>query len=340
MTSSVSAVSVPPCDGGRADLAASFSGRDEYYSLPGLSASGMKDLEVSPLRYWYKHVNPERIEEPPTAAMRFGTALHCAVLEPDKFDQRYARELDPQEHDGCLFTIEEMRSYLRSKGFTPKGTRKAEVIAQVASIEGHPPIYDVIESEYKTANTGKEILTAYDWARLAGASQSLRSEPEIDRILSSGSPEVTMFAIEPETKVLLKAKMDWVSPICTMDVKTFTQQRGQSIDRSIANAIYYEKYYRQGYFYSLLRAMNNGGKAPEFILPFVESEAPYETRLRSLTPRVMGEANLYWEKARIETEQLIRLYARCMKKYGESPWRDPQEVSILEDQEIPALAYN
>jgi hypothetical protein len=41
----------------------------------------MKDLAVSPLRYWHLNLNPNRPPRIETPEMQFGTALHCLVLE-------------------------------------------------------------------------------------------------------------------------------------------------------------------------------------------------------------------------------------------------------------------
>ena len=57
-----------------------------YHGLPRLSASGAKTLLKSPARYRWEREHPAK----PTAAMEFGTLLHCLVLEPQVFAERYA----------------------------------------------------------------------------------------------------------------------------------------------------------------------------------------------------------------------------------------------------------
>ena len=54
---------------------------DEYRALPGVNWSTLSAMRTSPLHY--RH----RLEQPreDTPGMRFGRALHCAVLEPDDF---------------------------------------------------------------------------------------------------------------------------------------------------------------------------------------------------------------------------------------------------------------
>ena len=66
-----------------------------YRDTDAISQSQLKWLQKSPLHYWSRFIDPARIEVPlDTPALRFGTATHTAVLEPDRFQADYA--LGPQ----------------------------------------------------------------------------------------------------------------------------------------------------------------------------------------------------------------------------------------------------
>jgi hypothetical protein len=319
----------------------------EYFDAPGLSYSQMKDLAVSPLRFWFRWINPERVIEEPTPEMRLGSALHCAVLEPDVFLDRYASKIGPEDFDGCLETIEDIRLWIRSKGQTPKGTRKADVIEQAVSIDASVPIFDVLERRHFAQHNGKVMLPRDDWDRVYAAAKALQAEPKLQAILSEGGQsEFCILVRDPETGVRLKGRLDWVTEKTILDLKTFSQKRGKSIDKTVTDAIYWEQYHLQGYFYSLLMALFAGldptsgpQKVQRYVLAFVESEQPHEVRIRSLLPKAAAQVNMLWETARIEVRNLIRLYAACSEKYGTKPWRDPSDVEPLVDEEFPALAY-
>ncbi len=301
----------------------------------------MKDLEVSPLRYWYLHINPNRPKDEPTPAMKVGTALHYAVLEPSKLDDHVVCQLKLEPH--WLVTVEHLRAWLKDHGAEPKGTRKDGLITQALALDPKVKIWDVEEKMFQAKNDGKIILHADDWARVHGMANALRNEPRLMEILSAGEPEVSMFAPDPDSGVMLKSRLDWVTPSVTLDLKTFSQTRGKTIDQTVADAIWYEKYYRQAYLYSRVRALQENApkKSPDSVLAFVESDEPFETRIRVLRPTTAGEPNLYWMRAASETDALIWRYSDCMRRFGtDTPWREDQGIDPLLDSEMKGLVFN
>lgn len=308
----------------------------EYFASPGLSFSGMKDLAISPLAYWFSNINPDRPADEPTAAMQFGSALHCAVLEPKEFDSRYCRALDLSEESRCLITADDLREWLKSKGQVKLGKKKIDLIEQVQALDPDWPIKDALEQIHVEENEGKIVLSVDDWDRVGGAALALRNEPSLKPILEEGEAEVVMSGIDLETGVRLKSKLDWVTPLFTLDIKTFAQQRGKSIDQCVADAIFYEGYYRQAWLYTHMRKLqpNRPGSLPPFLIAFVESEEPFEVRIKKLTP-----GNLYWDRAAVECKGFMRLYADYSNRYGVQPWRDRQHIEILHDEDMKQLAY-
>jgi hypothetical protein len=319
----------------------------QYRAAPGLCYSALKDLAISPLRFWAHWIDPNREREEPTPEMQFGSAVHCAVLEPEKFDSLYTCRVDASDYPGCLVTADDLKRWLAERGLPTSAKRKDELIARVIEADSTVPILDVLEARHAEESAGKVEFRKPDWERIQGAAEALHDEPRLNELLSDGEPEVAMFATDPDTGVLLKGRMDWVSPQFTLDVKTFSQMRGKSIDKTVTDAIWYEHYYWQAYFYALLRSLQEGfpkkgisAAAPPHVLAFVESDKPHETRLRTLLPKSVGETNLYWQRAQLEVRALIRMYAECWNRFGEKPWRSACELEALEDAEIPQLAYS
>jgi hypothetical protein len=129
-----------------------------------------------------------------------------------------------------------------------------------------------------------------------------------------------------------------MTPKVTLDIKTFSQKRGKSIDKSVTDAIYYEQYYRQAYVYALLRGWPDKWSG-DHVLAFVESEEPHEVRLRALRPKSGSQPNLYWLTAGVEVRGFCRTYAACMERFGEKPWRSECTIQALHDEDMPQLAW-
>jgi exodeoxyribonuclease VIII len=62
----------------------------EYHADPAISASHLHAVAASPYHYWARYLNPQRPPSVQTAAMKLGSLVHCAVLEPDELAKRYA----------------------------------------------------------------------------------------------------------------------------------------------------------------------------------------------------------------------------------------------------------
>jgi hypothetical protein len=63
---------------------------DAHHADPAIGSSGLKLLKRSPLHYWAQYVDPARERTEPTAAMKLGTAFHCALFEPLEYGKRFA----------------------------------------------------------------------------------------------------------------------------------------------------------------------------------------------------------------------------------------------------------
>jgi hypothetical protein len=311
----------------------------EYFASPGLSYSGMKDLAVSPYRYWFRRLNPEAPLEEESDEQVFGKALHKLILEPAQFESAYAREVVLEEIPGCLRTINEMRDWIRDKGHAPKGNLKSEVIAKVQSIDPNWPILDVLKAQHEEANRGKVIMKSADFSRVHACAASLMDEPIVVDLLKDAAIEQALFVKDAETGVLLKGRLDAMLPTRTLDFKTYTQRRGKTIDQSVLDAIWYEGYHHQAFMYALLRGWPEWKGSHTMI--FVESDPPHEVRIRQISPTVGGQMSLLFDRARFEVRALIQQYADCLKYFGtEKPWRSAQQVDVVVDEEIKALAFS
>ncbi|MBR1673091.1 MAG: PD-(D/E)XK nuclease-like domain-containing protein [Fretibacterium sp.] len=107
-------------------------GNEEYHAGPGLSSSDLKELSRSPLHYRAAKENPEE----PTESMKFGTAVHCSVLEPELFDEIYVRG---PEGDKRTKAVKEAWAAIEAEGKIPLSHDDFEAIQGITrSIREHP----------------------------------------------------------------------------------------------------------------------------------------------------------------------------------------------------------
>ena len=112
--------------------------RHEYDAAEGERWSRLKNMRKSPLHYLHglKHAGPT------TDAFRMGGAIHCALLEPELFADRYV-----------TYTADKCRG---------EGAKKAWV-------------------EFQAAHNHMTILAPDEWTRAHGVAAAVRAHPEAKR---------------------------------------------------------------------------------------------------------------------------------------------------------------
>lgn len=137
---------------------------EEYHKIEGISASGLKQAWKDPKLYFLKH----KLKRIPSPALTMGTALHEALLEPDKFDINNYQltpanktKLEVMQNNGKVMfdyilqnTKNEMSLIVEDEGFT----RKVRVDAYD---EANGIIYDVKTTRYNSPS--KFIYDAYEY---------------------------------------------------------------------------------------------------------------------------------------------------------------------------------
>ena len=171
---------------------------DEYHEQEALNKSGLVQLSKSPAHFyeWYHAPNEE-----PTNAMAFGTAIHTAILEPDKFDKSIiiAPKVDKR---------------------TKKG--KAE--------------WTTFEKKAK----GKIILTQDEANAIEGMRKSVFNNITAYDYLLEGIPEQSVFFNDPLHKCFCKVRPDFYSNLKeVVDIKSCLDAGYDAFSRAIANYKYH-----------------------------------------------------------------------------------------------------
>lgn len=175
--------------------------RSNYWTHPGVSQSQLRDLARSPMHYHAKHVARTAVTEE-TPAMRFGSAFHAAVLEPDVFASEYVTQSwDARTNEGKA-----ARDAALASGAKVLSEDDAETIAaMVASLRAHP-----LASLILASRTHTEHPIAW--------------ECPVTGIACKGKPDACAVAN---------------GSVSLVDLKTATDADPESFARSIANYAYH-----------------------------------------------------------------------------------------------------
>jgi len=170
----------------------------EYHSIPALSRSTLVRLARSPAH--------SRVPVYETPAMTMGTALHCAVLEPE----RYAREY-VMPPNGLRLTTKEGKAWKLEQGdntVLPRGGRGTTTVGGVD---------------------------------IEGMVKAIRQHEEASILLAHGVAEISAFAEHPDYKFLMKCRCDFLTDggPNVIELKTTTDVRLKPFAKKIADMHYH-----------------------------------------------------------------------------------------------------
>jgi len=209
---------------------------DRYHSGPGVSKSHLDAIaNVSPLHYWNKYVNPERVRADPTSAMVMGSAVHSAVLEPDLFPTEYVA--------------------------APTGINKRTNAGKAEF------------AAFETANKGKTVLDADDFATCLAVRDAVHRHPVASGLLTGGQAEQSFYAIDKETGELIKCRTDYMhdSGAMIVDLKTTDDASPNGFGKSAANF----RYPVQTSWYNGVLDAAFGEHPADWVFLAVEKSPPY-----------------------------------------------------------------
>lgn len=169
---------------------------EQYFAIEAMSQSGAKEMLRSPAHYRYQRDYPSE----PTDSMRFGTAVHAAVLEPDRFPSLVVRA-------------------------------PALNLRTVAGREAR--------DAFAAANAGRVVLAPADFDRVQRCAEAVHRHPAARRLLAGGEVETCYFWVDRRFDVPCKARIDLRNHGAVIDLKTTTDACADEYARTIASYGYH-----------------------------------------------------------------------------------------------------
>lgn len=206
-----------------------------YHAHPAVSKSHLDLIARSPLHYWARYLDPDRITPEPSAQMRLGTALHTHVLELSRWDEEIA--------------VAPAINRLTKAG-------KEEWAAFVANA------------------AGRTVITADDAAQVMAMGRAVMRHPAAAMLLGMpGKAETTHMWTDAATGLECKCRPDWLTDdgSIVVDLKTTKEASLRGFKQSVANY----RYHVQAAWYLHGLEQSTGKRPDQFIFICVESTAPY-----------------------------------------------------------------
>lgn len=229
---------------------------ERYLSLDALSASGIKRILQSPMHYKYDREHPTEATE----SMLLGTALHMAVLEPD----RYA--------DSVIVIPEDAPARPTSRQWTAAKPSPASLAAMQWW------------TEFETRAAGKLLLKPEQAAKVEGMAGAVRRHPVHDELLRDGTPETSFLWRDARTELPCKARFDYLrNDGIALDVKSCVDASPEGFTRAVASF----RYHVQHAWYNNAHEHLRDASLQAFIFIAVENTAPYGCACYVLEPNAV-----------------------------------------------------
>jgi hypothetical protein len=255
---------------------------DQYHGLPYCSNSRLTLMKRSPAHLKADMESPRET----TDAMRLGTAIHSAVLEPGVFDASYTKAGQCEAITG------------KGAQCTNGGTARVGGVWG-CGVKGHLPAG---EREPGTVLSASDFLTCF------GVRDAIRSHPRIGKLfVGDGVNELTVIWDDPETGVRCKARIDRLvkhpkAGAVLVDLKTTVDARERPFTRKVADLGYYRQF---GMYQDALR-IAQGVDTGHMVIVAAEKEAPF-----AVAGYRLSEAAA--EEGRRELRILMQRFAECME---------------------------
>lgn len=176
---------------------------EQYHGdISSISKTGLDAMARAPAIYHAQYLDPDRPPEPKRAGQLEGSLAHCALLEPDEFDKRYA----VKNFDGRTSAGKAEAAQIAEAGMTPINIdQRAAALAQATSMRKIPAVRLALDGDFETE------MSAYAADQKTGVMR--RCRPDLVHRAKSGA--------------------------ILFDVKTFSSANADDFARQVARKRYF-----------------------------------------------------------------------------------------------------
>lgn len=180
----------------------------DYHALPSVSKSGLDLIAKAPAYYRWRRENPQE----PTEAMKLGTLVHTAVLEPDRF---------------------------------------ADEVVVGQKFDRRTTAGKLAAAEFEAQHAGKDVLDVETYDSLHAIRAAVYAHPAAAKALSDiANVEASMFWTDPDTGIECRCRPDaFRTNDVIVDLKTTKDASPYGFAKSIFNYRYFVQapFYMDGF---------------------------------------------------------------------------------------------
>jgi len=269
----------------------------DYHMSPGASNSNLKIiLEKSPRHLRAMRERPRRVSK----EMRLGSAIHTAILEPEKFDNEYKLAADkPVKPD--------RPPELKGKRKNPKNEDCPVTAWEAIALQ----TYEKAMSEYEAnqLRDQREEITQSTLDQIIEITEMFNNHPKSTKILKGSLIETSVYSKDPVTGIQTKVRPDIWNPKSGIifDPKTTKDASPEAFSKAVNDL----KYHMQAAFYMDTIERVTGVKPKAWIWIAIEKEFPYEIAIYHIGPRSLAVGRALYREA-------LDKYAACKKREREA----------------------
>lgn len=298
----------------------------QYHAAYGLSKSMLDSIAVSPRKFWYDYINPNREPEERKDYFAIGDGTHKLVLEPGTFEKTYCVGFDKSAYPDALDTIADMKAELTRLGLMVSGS-KPELAERLFEAEfPRNRIMYYLEQDHVAKMNGRIKIDARAYKSMLHMLEAVNEHHTASALIRGAYVEHSYFTTDTDGRVR-KCRPD----IITNDGRIIADLKTTD-DVSLAGfgyKIFKFRYHVQAAWYLDILKMLYGSDAPRtFAFIAVEKDPPYDVAVH------------YLDEADIEIGR--QLYQRDLALYDQCRLQDywpGKDFGKVFKAQLPAKAY-
>lgn len=229
-----------------------------------------------------------------------GLLSHIAILDDEKFNSQFYRDLDIKNYPYAVDNINDAKSWLKQRGIAgASGKSRDQLMDMIRNASGSElnPVWDDILADAQKVNAGKKPIKPDEYDKIMQMRSVIFADDQYRAALTGAYPNVT-FMCDLEG-VLVRIKVDMVTPYSGLWDYTTTNDLGKFPRLAYENKMYARMAMRHDVFEIVT------DHAPsECVFLAQEKTAPFIPQAMRMTPEQLQIGRMQYKAA-------LALYKAC-----------------------------